>query len=61
MTDTDKPDLITMGLVIDIAELIEFYGYGTLDGRELTELQQHLFHFLHGRARGDTHCTGGTR
>jgi len=58
---TDRPELITKGLVIDVAKVIEAHGYGPTSGREIVELGQHLFYFLYGRDRGDTQCTGGVR
>jgi hypothetical protein len=53
--------MFTMGMVVEVAEVIEAQGYNVLSDRELVELQQHLFHFLHGRGRGDDHCTGDVR
>jgi hypothetical protein len=48
-------DRFTMGLVIEVAEVLEAHGYGRCDGRQFVELQQHLFHFLHGTSGG---CNG---
>lgn len=51
-------DRFTMGLVIDVARVLEAYGYGPFDGgRPYVELQQHLFHLLHGEPGGA--CSGG--
>jgi hypothetical protein len=67
MTDTTNNDLpagadrFTMGLAIGVAKAIEAHGYEPLDGPAMVQLQQHLFHFLHGRERGDTQCYGGAR
>lgn len=49
-------DRFTMGLVIEVAEVLEAHGYGRCDGRQLVELQQHMFHFVHGKP--DDGCTG---
>lgn len=49
----------TYGLVIDVARVITEHGYGELSARGHVELQQHLFHFLHGTDRGDERCYGG--
>jgi hypothetical protein len=50
-------DRFTMGLVIDVARVLEAYGYGPFaGGRPHVELQQHLLHFLHGKP--NTGCTG---
>ena len=47
----------TMGLVIEVARVLEAHGYGPLrDGRPYVELQQHLLYFLHGEPGG--RCTG---
>jgi hypothetical protein len=51
-----------MGLVLDVAKVIEAHGYLPLtEGPELTELGQHLFHLPHGRERGWHGCVGGVR
>jgi hypothetical protein len=50
-------DRFTMGLVIDVARVLEAHGYGPfVEGRSHVELQQHLLHFLHGKA--DATCSG---
>jgi hypothetical protein len=45
------------GLVVDVAHVIEDHGYDSLNGGQVVELQQHLFHLLHGSA--DDACIGG--
>lgn len=51
-------DRFTMGLVIDVARVLEARGYGPFDGgRPYVELQQHLLHLLHGKHGAE--CTGG--
>ena len=50
-------DRFTMGLVIDVARVLEAHGYGPLaGGRPHVELQQHLLHFLHGQPTAS--CSG---
>jgi hypothetical protein len=50
-------DRFTMGLVIDVARVLEAHGYGPfVGGRPHVELQQHLLHLLHGKA--DASCSG---
>jgi len=51
----------TFGLAHDVAQLIESHGYEPFDGPAMVQLQQHLFHLLHGVERGDTRCYGGAR
>lgn len=51
-------DRFTQGLMIDVARVLEAHGYGPFTGGRLyVELQQRLFHFLHGEP-GDA-CSGG--
>lgn len=51
-------DRFTRGLVIDVARVLEAHGYGPFTGGgSYVEVQQHLFHLLHGEP-GDG-CTGG--
>lgn len=46
-----------MGLLIDVARVLEAHGYGPLEGGlPHVELQQHLLHLLHGQPGGA--CTG---
>jgi len=49
----------TVGLAIDVARVLEQHGYEPLNGGQIVELQQHLFHLLHGNPGGD--CHGGAR
>jgi hypothetical protein len=37
-------DRFTMGLILDVARVLEAHGYGSFDGRQDVELQQHLLH-----------------
>jgi len=57
----DKPELFTMGMVLDVARVIEAHGYDALIGQQVIELQQHLFHFLYGAELGVDQCTGHHR
>jgi len=57
-TSTAPEDRFAVGLLIDVAKVLEAHGYGPCDGRQLVELQLHLFHLLHGDG-GE--CTGGTQ
>jgi hypothetical protein len=50
----------TRGLVIDVARVIESYGYDELTARSYARLQSHLFHFLLRAEQGDEQCHGGT-
>lgn len=51
-------DRFTLGLVIDVARVLEAHGCGPFTGgRSYLELQQHLLHLLHGEPGDD--CTGG--
>ncbi len=60
-TGGDPRHSFTFGLVLAVARTLEAHGYPPItDGRELVELQTHLWCFLHGdggpcsgRARGD--------
>jgi len=47
----------TISLSLDVARVLEEHGYEHLNGREVTELGIHLFHFLHGTGQ----CEGGAR
>jgi hypothetical protein len=47
----------TVGLLVDVGRVIEAHGYDRLNGGQLVELQQHVFHLLHGNPGGD--CHGG--
>ena len=38
----------TMGLLLEVAEIVESHGYGPFDGRDFVELKQHLLQLLHG-------------
>ena len=51
------PALETVGLVVDVAKVIEQHGYERLNGGQLMELQLHLHHLLHGDA--EQQCQGG--
>jgi hypothetical protein len=49
----------TLGLLLEVIEVIQRRGYDLdVTGRLCTELQLHLFHFLHGDT--DAECQGGT-
>jgi hypothetical protein len=60
MTATTKKEgteRFTMGLVIDVAKVLEDHGYGPFeDGRCYVELQQRLLQLLHGQHDA---CSGG--
>lgn len=45
---TDHDPRFTMGLVLDIAEVLEDHGYPKPSGRGYVDLQQHLFQVLYG-------------
>ena len=52
----------TIGLMLDVAKVLADHGYPPFTApAEFVELQQHLFHLLHGRERGDPMCHGGSR
>ena len=51
-TDRTPEERFTIGLMLDVAAVLEAHGYGLCDERQLVELQQHLFHFLFGRSDG---------
>jgi len=52
----------TIGLALDVARVIADHGYPPLtSGRDLLELEMHLFYLLHGRERGYIGCHGGAR
>lgn len=59
-TTPNDPDTssFTIGLVLDVAHVIEEHGNATFEERDFVELQQHLLHLLHGRGGS---CTGGPR
>lgn len=63
--DRDQPSAIderfTVGLVNDVARMLEDHGYDRVTGRQHVELTQHLLHFLHGVERGVDRCHGGAR
>lgn len=48
----DDDSRFTMGLVLDVASVLEQHGYPPISGGGVVDLQQHLFHFLYGD--GDT-------
>lgn len=53
----DGAGRFTIGLVVDVARVLESHGYGPFgDGQSYVALLQHLFHLLHGDTHG--HCTG---
>lgn len=49
----------TLGLTLDVARVLEQHGYEPCNGGQFVELQQHLFHFLHGDPA--SRCTGGAQ
>jgi hypothetical protein len=49
----------TRGLALDVTNVLEEHGYEPVNGGQFVELQQHLFHFLHGDPAG--RCDGGAR
>ena len=55
-TSAAPEDRFTVGLLLDVAKVLEARGYGSCDGRQLVELQLHLLHLLHGDG-GE--CMGG--
>jgi hypothetical protein len=58
--DGDPP--FTIGLAVDVTKVIADHGYPPLaEGRDLLELEEHLFHLLHGREQGWHGCHGGAR
>jgi len=48
----------TVGLILDVAKVVESHGYGPFGGRDFVELRQHLLHLLHS---DDGRCTGRAR
>lgn len=54
----DGDGRFTLGLLLDVAEVLEKHGYGALDGRGHVELQMHLFHLLCGTRHGSDRCVG---
>jgi hypothetical protein len=49
----------TVGLLVDVARVLEVHGYERPNGGQMVELQAHLLHLLHGADRGDDRCYGG--
>ena len=56
-TGGDGDKRFAIGLVLDVARTIEAHGYGSFEGRDFVELQQHLLHLLHAHGAA---CTGGS-
>jgi hypothetical protein len=57
--DGADPAMAMLGLVVDVARVLEDHGYERLNGGQLEELQRHLHHFLHGDP--ERPCEGGAR
>jgi hypothetical protein len=47
----------TMGLALDVAQVLTEHGFDELNAGQVVELQQHLYHFLYGEP--DSGCMGG--
>jgi hypothetical protein len=54
---------LTLGLVLDVARVLEAHGFDGIagDGRAVVELSLHLRHLLHGHEAGWGECVGGAR